>query len=117
VPHLPDLVTREAYSHEVSSCGFWPGNEQSPFPAFYSYAYPEPDGFKTARINVEGAAYSPALREFILPYDRVRSSQQPDELLMRFFKSTYEVAADLGHWDRDALEFSPYLLQLQAKAA
>jgi hypothetical protein len=104
IPNLPDWVTREAYSHEVSSCGFWPGGGAVPYPAFYSYAYPEPDGFAGAAIGPAGAFYSPDLREFILPYDVVRESADPDETLLRFLQSTYEAAAELGGWDRAALE-------------
>jgi hypothetical protein len=104
VPNLPDEVTREAYSHEVSSCGFWPGGKPVPYPAFYSYAYPEPAGFSTARVLPASAYYSADLREFILPYDAVRTSQTPDATLLDFLQSTYEAAADLGGWDRAALE-------------
>jgi hypothetical protein len=104
VPNLPDEVTREAYSHEVSSCGFWPGGKPVPYPAFYSYAYPEPAGFSTARVLPASAYYSSDLREFILPYDAVRTSQTPDATLLDFLQSTYEAAADLGGWDRAALE-------------
>jgi hypothetical protein len=104
VPHLPDRVTREAYSHEVSSCGFWPGSEQLPEPVFYAYAYPEPEGFRTARVRPGEAAYHPALREFLLPYDAVRQSASPDAALLAFLQSSYEAAADFGGWDRPALE-------------
>ena len=104
VPHLPDWVAREAYSHEVSSAGFWPGGGAVPYPAFYSYAYPEPNGFKEATVRPSGAAYSAALREFLLPYDLVRTADSPDEALLAFLESTYQAAADLGGWDRAALE-------------
>jgi hypothetical protein len=104
VPHLPDWVAREAYSHEVSSCGFWPGSEQMPQAAFYAYAYPEPDGFRTAKVGPDGAAYSLELGEFLLPYDAVRQSASPDEALLEFLQTTYEAAADFGAWDRAALE-------------
>jgi hypothetical protein len=104
VPHLPDWVAREAYSHEVSSCGFWPGSEQMPRPVFYAYAYPEPDGFRTAKVGPGGAAYNSELREFILPYDDVRLSASPDAALLEFLQSSYEAAADYGAWDRPALE-------------
>ena len=114
VPHLPDLVTREAYSHEESSCGFWPGNDLVPYPAFYSYVYPEPKGFSSTRVNVSGAFYDPKLREFLLPYDRVRLASNPDEMVLKFFQSTYDAAADLGSWDRRALEESPFLDQIRA---
>jgi hypothetical protein len=103
VPNCPDYVSHEAYSHEVSSAGFWPGGGGAP-PAFYSYAYPEPEGFSEARVKPAGAFYEKALGEFILPYDEVRLSSTPDDVLMRFLESTYEAAADLGGWDRRALE-------------
>jgi hypothetical protein len=103
VPHLPDWVAREAYSHECSSCGFWPGNEQMEA-AFFSYAYPEPDGFSTAKIGPAGAYYSAEMREFIFPYDEVRRAASPDESLLEFLQSTYEAAADLAKWDRAELE-------------
>jgi len=103
-PHLPDRITREAYSHEVSSCGFWAGNEQMPQPLFYSYAYPEPEGFSTARVRPGGAFYSSELREFIFPYDEVRQSSSPDQALLDFLQSSYEAAADFGAWDRSELE-------------
>ncbi|MDD5577732.1 MAG: DUF5996 family protein [Methylobacter sp.] len=104
VPHLPDWVAREAYSHEVSSCGFWPGNDQMPQAVFYAYAYPEPDGFRTAKVSPGGAAYNSELGEFILPYDDVRQSASPDGALLNFLQSSYEAAADFGGWDRSALE-------------
>ena len=104
VPHLPDAITREAYSHEVSSCGFWPGNEQVPEAVFYSYAYPEPQGFPGATIASGLAAYDTNLREFILPYDEVRISATPDETLLEFLQSSYQAAADLGGWNRAELE-------------
>lgn len=108
VPHLPDRVAREAYSHEVSSCGFWPGNAAYPHAAFYSYAYPAPDGFGSAKIKGPGAFFHPTLREFLMPYDAVRESSDPDQAILDFAQSTYEAAADLGHWDRHALEDSAY---------
>ena len=104
VPHLPDSVAREAYSHEVSSCGFWPGSGPVPYPAFYSYIYPEPDGFAEANVVPNEAFYSRDLGEFILPYDAVRTSQSPDRTLLSFLESTYAAAADLARWDRKALE-------------
>lgn len=104
VPHLPDRVAREAYSHEMSSAGFWPGDLCFPQPAFYSYAYPEPAGFKDAAVRPAGAFYQPDLREFLLPYDAVRIAASPDVALMEFLESTYEAAANLGRWDRAALE-------------
>lgn len=104
IPNLPDAVVREAYSHEVSSAGFWPGGGVIDYPAFYSYAYPEPPGFPDARVQPAEAFYSPDLREFILPYDAVRLAASPDAALMAFLESTYEAAARLGGWDRAALE-------------
>lgn len=104
IPNLPDHITREAYSHEVSSCGFWAGSPPVDYPAFYAYAYPQPPGFAEARIRPDGAFYSKELGEFILPYARVRESSNPDETLLEFLQSTYEVSADLGKWDRAALE-------------
>ncbi len=104
IPNLPDWVTREAYSHEVSSCGFWPGGGAIPYPAFYSYAYPEPKGFSESPVRPPEAFYSRDLGEFILPYDAVRQSPSPDETLLGFLESTYESAARLAAWDRGALE-------------
>jgi hypothetical protein len=104
VPNLPDRVVREAYSHEVSSCGFWPGGGAIPYAAFYSYAYPEPAGFSTAPMKPSAAFYSADLGEFILPYDAVRRADSPDSTLLDFLQSTYEAAATLGQWDRGSLE-------------
>lgn len=104
IPNLPDWITREAYSHEVSSCGFWPGGGPVPEPIFYSYAYPEPEGFSSAKVRPAEARYHPDLREFILPYEAVRTAASPDDLIMEFLESTYEAAADLGGWDRAGLE-------------
>ena len=108
VPNLPDWVAREAYSHEVSSCGFWPGSGAIQYPAFYSYAYPEPEGFAGAPIRPSPAFYSTDLGEFILPYDEVRQSDSPDETLLNFLQTTYEAAANLAKWDRSALERSEH---------
>jgi hypothetical protein len=104
VPNLPDAVVREAYSHEVSSAGFWPGSGSVDFPAFYSYAFPAPRGFDGARVKPNGAFFSKELGEFILPYDIVRQARNPDATLLDFLQSTYEAAADAGRWDRAALE-------------
>jgi hypothetical protein len=104
IPNLPDWVTREAYSHEVSSCGFWSGGGAIPYPAFYSYVYPEPAGFAEAPVKPDAAFYSPDLREFILPYGAVRESDSPDGTLLAFLQSTYEAAANLAGWDRGSLE-------------
>jgi hypothetical protein len=103
VPHLPDSVTREAYSHEVSSLGFWPGNETMPEPVFYSYAYPEPRGFSEAPVQPSFAKYNPQLKEFVLPYEEMRRAESPDALLLQFARSTYDAASTLGNWDRAAL--------------
>jgi hypothetical protein len=104
VPNLPDRVTREAYSHEVSSCGFWAGSGTLAYPAYYAYAYPEPPGFASAKVGPGAAFYSADFREFILPYDTVRTSSDPDATLLEFLQTTYVAAADLGGWDRAALE-------------
>jgi Family of unknown function (DUF5996) len=104
IPNLPDRVTRDAYSHEVSSCGFWAGGDPIRYAAFYSYAYPEPPGFSDAAVGPTGTFYSQALREFILPYDAVRLSSSPDATLLEFLEDSYEAAARLGGWDRAALE-------------
>ena len=104
IPNLPDYVTRESYSHEVSACGFWSGTAPIDYPAFYAYAYPQPAGFADARVRPDGAFYSKDFGEFILPYDRVRESESPDDTLLDFLESTYGVAADLARWDRTALE-------------
>src|ERR1700733_9136541 len=106
VPHLSDDVACEAYSHEVSSAGFWPGSGAIDYPAFYSYAYPEPPGFRTTRVRPDAAFFSEALGEFILPYDAVRTAADPDQALLDFLQSTYEAAANAGKWDRAALECS-----------
>ena len=104
VPHLPDEITREAYSQEVSSLGFWPGNAVAPTPVFYSYAYPEPPGFAETKVQPEAALYLPKLREFILPYDTVRTAEKPDDVLLDFAQSAYDAASKLGKWDRAALK-------------
>jgi Family of unknown function (DUF5996) len=99
VPGLPDAVTREAYSHEVSSAGFWPGNDAYPQAAFYSYAYPAPGGFDSARVEPAAASWSAAMGEWLLPYEAVRSAADPDAALLQFLQTTYRAAADLAHWD------------------
>lgn len=103
-PNMPDWLLREAYSHECSSCGFWPGGEREPYPFFFSYAYPAPAGFAEAKVRPGAASYNRNLGEFVLPYDAVRESSDPDRTLLDFLQSTYEAAADLGGWDRGALE-------------
>jgi hypothetical protein len=115
VPHLPDLVVKEAYSHEVSSCGFWPGNEIYPNAAFYSYAYPEPERFKDFPIQAEGAFYHEGLHEFLLPYESVRAHSKPEALISNFFNDTFCAAATNGNWDREGFEPSVYLQRLFEK--
>ena len=104
IPHLPDAVTREAYSHDVSSAGFWPGGGGVDEPSFYSYAYPTPAGFAKATISPTAARFEPALGEFVLPYDAVRAATDPDAALLAFLETTYAAAADLAVWDRASLE-------------
>jgi hypothetical protein len=103
-PHVGSWVMAEAYSHEVSSCGFWPGNGGYGRAAFYVYAYPEPPGFGDMRLETAQAFYDKNLGQFILPYDVVRQAEDPDSLLLGFFQETYQAAADLAKWDRTALE-------------
>ncbi|MES2337116.1 MAG: DUF5996 family protein [Pseudomonadota bacterium] len=107
VPGLPDDVTREAYSHEVSSAGFWPGGGGVTEPMFYSYAYPSPQGFADAPVEPASARFDPNLGEFLLPYEAVRTSADPKRELMRFLQSTYAAAANLSGWDRQTLECGP----------
>jgi hypothetical protein len=107
IPHLSDAVVREAYSHEVSSAGFWPGGGAIDYPAFYSYAYPAPDGFASASVRPAQAFFSKKLGEFILPYDAVRTAADPERVLSDFLQSTYEAAAETGKWDRANLECAP----------
>ena len=104
VPNLPDAVACEAYSHEESSAGFWPGSGAICYPAFYSYAYPEPPGYRATKVRPEAAFFSEGLGEFILPYDAVRTAAEPEQALLEFLQSTYEAAANAAKWDRDALE-------------
>ena len=103
-PHVANWVMREAYSHEVSSCGFWPGNGGYGRAAFYSYAYPEPSNFENVPLHTPGAIYDRQLKEFLLPYDAVRGAPNPDRVLMGFLQETYAAAADRAGWDRAALE-------------
>ncbi len=105
IPNCPDYVTREAYSHECISAGWWPGSVGSlEEPAYYAYAYPEPVGYPTAAIAPAAAYYHVGLHDWILPYDAVRTAADPDAMLLEFWQSTYAAAASLGHWDRAALE-------------
>ena len=101
---MPDEITREAYSQEVSSLGFWPGADAMPTAIFYSYAYPEPAGFSEAKIKPDAALYNAQLHEFVLPYDAVRTAKSPDDVLLKFAQSVYDAASQLGEWDRAALE-------------
>ena len=103
VPALPDAVACEAYSHEESSAGFWPGSDSFPRAAFYSYAYPEPPGYRD-RAAPRGGYFDTTLGEFILPYDAMRAAADPDAMLFDFLAATYAAAADCGKWDRAALE-------------
>ena len=104
IPHVADAVMREAYSHEVSSAGFWPGDARFPEAAFYAYAYPEPAGFKDAAVRPDAARFDKSLGEFVLPYAAVRAARDPEADLLAFLETTYAAAADLGRWDRRALE-------------
>jgi hypothetical protein len=104
VPNVPLAIVREAYSHEVSSCGFWPGAPGLGDAMFYAYAYPEPDGFRTHKVLPREAAYNAQLGEFLLPYDVVRRAADPDAMLLQFLQTSYEAAAEPGSWDRNALE-------------
>ena len=117
VPNLPDWIAREAYSHEVSSCGFWPGGGPAPYPMFYSYAYPEPDGFSSSLVRPRNATYHATLHEFVLPYDEVRHAEAPEAALLEFLQSTYDAAADAGAWDRSGLERPREDWQLAFRAA
>jgi hypothetical protein len=103
---VADWIMAEAYSHECSSCGFWPGNGGFGTPAFYVYAYPEPAGYGDTQLKTPGASYNSDLGQFILPYDAVRQARDPDALLLGFLQETYAAAAELAKWDRSALERS-----------
>ena len=103
-PNCPDYVMVEAYSHECSSCGFWPGGGAITEPVFYAYTYPGPAGYAARPVRPEGAYYHQEMREFVLPYDVVRRASAPDDLLLDFVQSTYDAAADCGQWDRAALD-------------
>ena len=106
-PGVADAITREAYSHEVSSAGFWPGSAAFPTAAFYAYQYPEPEGFRTARVGPEAAFYSPDFGEYLLRYDDVRAADSPDSAVLEFLQTTYEAGAESAKWERDALERVP----------
>lgn len=104
LPNVAHHVVTEAYSHEVSSCGFWPGGGAVPDAAFYSYAYPEPGNFREFPVRPADAFYSTEMGEYLLPYEAVRRAADPDRVLLEFLQSTYEAAAETGHWDRASLE-------------
>ena len=104
VPNLSDAVACEAYSHEECSAGFWPGSGAIDYPAFYSYVYPEPAGYRAARVQPDAAFFSEALGEYILPYDAVRTAEHPDRTLLEFLQTSYEAAANAANWDRETLE-------------
>jgi hypothetical protein len=104
VPGLADFVTRESYSHEEYTVGFWPGGPAGTDALFYAYVYPEPAGFASAKPRPAAASWSVDLKEFVMPYEAVRSAPSPDDALLDFCRSTYEAAATLGRWDRAALE-------------
>jgi hypothetical protein len=104
VPNIPDSVVQTAYSHEVISCGFWPGGSVLPEPIFYAYAYPAPEGFSSAPVIPKETYFHQTLGEFVLPYKAVRSAENPDEMLLAFLRSTYEAGASLLEWNRNALE-------------
>lgn len=105
VPNLPDWITREAYSHEVSSAGFWPGGETHPHPVFYAYAYPSPEGYPDATVVPKTARWDSELSEFVLPYEHVRRARSPERDLMDFLESAYDAAARLAKWDRSSVEW------------
>jgi len=107
VPNLPDSITREAYDQQLSSAGFWPGGGPIDYPAFYSYAYPAPEGFEKSKVQPSEAFFDAGLVEFILPYDAVRTAADPDAALLSFLQSTYEAAANAAGWDRESLERDP----------
>jgi hypothetical protein len=106
IPNCPDWVMVEAYSHECISAGFWPGNVGGPVtePSFYAYSYPEPPGYNVAPVGPEGAYYHPVMREWVLPYETVRASADPERALLEFLQSSYQTAANLAKWDRGSLE-------------
>jgi hypothetical protein len=104
MPNMPLNVMQEAYSHEVSSCGFWPGNEQFPHPVFYAYCYPTPDAFKDQPVQPAGAFYSPEMGEFLLRYEDVRNAADPEASLMQFLQSTYDAAAVTGNWNKQSFD-------------
>jgi len=104
IPHLSNAVVREAYSHAVSSAGFWPGGAMHPEPIYYSYAYPAPEGFAAASVEPAEAGFHEGMGEFVLPYEAVRTADDPEAALAAFLQTTYDAAADLGGWDRDALD-------------
>lgn len=115
MPHLSDEIVKEAYSHEVMSCGFWPGNEMYPKAAFYAYAYPVPEKLKGEELSVHGAYFHQDLGEFILDYDEVLRSETPAAMVKAFFETAYNTIAENLEWDRSSLETTPYLSQMQER--
>ncbi|QNL48043.1 hypothetical protein H8S90_14640 [Olivibacter sp. SDN3] len=105
VPNIPPEIMQEAYSHEVSSAGFWPGNDAFPHPAFYAYCYPTPEEYGQQSVKPKEAFYSKEMGEFLLPYESVRQSSAPEETLMQFLQSTYDATVDTANWDKEALAF------------
>ncbi|MGH7657042.1 MAG: DUF5996 family protein, partial [Gemmatimonadales bacterium] len=103
-PNMPDWITREAYSHEVASMGFWPGGPASPAPAFYAYAYPVPEGLGAEPVEPAGAFYSEEMREYFLPYEAMRKTPDPDHALQRFLETTYDAITRKAYWDRNSLD-------------
>lgn len=114
-PYVSPEVMKEAYSHEVMSCGFWPGSDQYPHAIFYSYAYPTPDGFAEAIIKPDAAFFNKDLGEFVLHYDEVQKAADPETILMSFLHSSFEAASQLGGWDKNKLRESPFRLTLSEK--
>lgn len=114
-PHMPAKVMKEAYSHEVSSCGFWPGNNSFPEPVFYAYCYPTPDAFAKQAVSPEAAYFNQDLGEFILNYADVKNADDPESFLTEFLQSTYDAAANTGNWDREALDCDFSSMERKAK--
>lgn len=114
-PHLSPVVMKEAYSHEVCSCGFWPGSDSYPHAIFYSYAYPEPQDFKESAIRPSKAFYNNDMKEFMLHYDDVQNSADPEQTLLEFMRTSYQFASELGDWDREKTEGNKFWQQLSHK--
>lgn len=114
-PHISKTVMKEGYSHELSSCGFWPGNDLFPEAAIYSYAYPAPQGFERAKVEPREAYFNQQMGEFMLPYNEIIKSSNPREKILQFLNSTFRAASELAHWDEERYRGSPYLQELQSK--